>query len=88
MRVMALFILSMSLLQGCKSSEGGNGLVRYHNADPHKVQLELFDSLISNGGHRRALVLIDSFQQVETNSVYLIQSEMLRDRALDSLYNE
>jgi hypothetical protein len=88
MRDMALFILSMSLLQGCGRSEGGNGHVRYHNADPHKVQLELFDSLISNGGHRMALVLIDSFQRVEADSVYLIQSEVLRDRALDSLYGE
>lgn len=80
--------LYMPLLHGCSKVESGKGHVRYHNTGPHNVQLELFDSLISNGGHRRALVLIDSFQRMEIDSVYIIQSEVLRDMALDSLYYE
>lgn len=38
--------------------------------------------------NRKALAMLNSFQQKERDEIFLIQSEILFDQALDSLYEE
>lgn len=58
------------------------------NVSPKKYHLLSIDSLIKNGEHRKALVMLDSFQAKEEDLNYLIESENLLEKALDSLYSE
>lgn len=56
--------------------------------EERKTQLRHIDSLIRVGEHRKALTLLDTFQAREKDQVFLIQSEILLEEALDSFYNE
>lgn len=82
------FWLFLIVLQGCSDGSDKVWPSGHFNADPKKMQLEIIDSLVRSGEHRKALVLLDSFQRGEGDEIYLIQSEVLYDQALDSLYGE
>lgn len=77
----------LGVLFGCGKNEGMEP-IRYLYANPKKLCLELLDSLITHGEHRKAIPMIEGFQQNEKEEIYLLQSEVLMDQALDSLYGE
>lgn len=86
--ILLISLFSLAIV-GCSDSNSKRKLpTRHINVSPRKVQLETIESLIHGGYHRKALVLLDSFQKVGNEEIYLIQSEVLQDEALDSLYAE